>query len=144
MQQSGGPADWHCHPFTVKSLPTVNRDRNGLFLLFFIQLDLYFLHQVIHSLLLLLPEKGCRDFPAQPSGVNLKEDQSVAHQPETSQQECDPLVRSRSCHIAERGPGFEGPLVVSVEVCELLCHTGLWDNAQSRGEPLNLQGQQIH
>lgn len=62
----------------------------SLFLFLFIHSS--FPHQVSHSLLLLLSKKGCRDFPAQPSGINIEEHQRVAHQPETAQQECDSRV----------------------------------------------------
>ena len=113
-------------------------DWDRLILLFFVHFRSYFPQQVGRPPLLLLSEKGCRDFPAQPSGVNLQEHQRVAHQPETSQQECDSRVRSWRCHITEGRLGVEGPLIISVEVHELVCDTETWDDTRSREEPLNL------
>lgn len=72
----------------------LHMNRNVPFYVFFILLHMHFPHQVSYSLLLLLSEEGCRDFSAYPPCVNLKENQKVAHQPETSQQECDSQVWS--------------------------------------------------
>lgn len=126
----------HCG---TKCSCTANPYRNSFFSLLFVELGLNFVQQVIFPLLLVAPEKGSRDFPAQAAGVHLQEHKSVAHQPQTSQQHRDSVARGRGRCIAERRLGVEGPLVCFVEVGELPLDTGLWDQAQSRQEPPNLK-----
>lgn len=102
---------------------------------------LLFLPQVFRPLLLLLSEKGCTDFSAQPFRVNLKEHQEIADQTETSQQDGDPPARRGGCGLAERRLRVVGPHVLLMEVYGLPIGAGLWDDTQNWSEGLQLSGE---
>lgn len=114
--------------------PLAERDGKNLLL---------FLPQVFLPLLLLLSEKGCTDFSAQPFRINLEEHQEIAHQTEASQQDGDPPARRGGCGLAERRLWVVGPHVLLVEVYGLPSGAGVWDDTQKWSGGLQLSGERM-